>query len=107
MVRKPARFLFAIPRRDVAETKDRMTGERFVHAIFPNAEFDLPYEGAESMNSLKHLGVEVMAVGAQAGQEELRSRHDGALRKAFLTDGRIVGFRLVGDIRGGRREPVS
>jgi len=97
---------------DVAETKDRMTGERFVHAIFPNAVaqarvvangllgFEVPYEGAESMNSLKHLGVEVMAVGAQSGQEELRSRKNGTLRKVFLTDGRIVGFRLVGEIRG-------
>jgi len=97
---------------DVAETRDRMTGERFVHAIFPNAVaqarvvangllgFEVPYEGAESMNSLKHLGVEVMAVGSQSGQEELRSRRDGTLRKVFLSDGRIVGFRLVGDIRG-------
>jgi NAD(P)H-nitrite reductase large subunit len=97
---------------DVAETRDRMTGERFVHAIFPNAVaqarvvangllgFEVPYEGAEAMNSLKHLGVEVIAVGAQSGQEELRSRHNGVLRKVFLRDGRIVGFRLVGDIRG-------
>jgi NAD(P)H-nitrite reductase large subunit len=97
---------------DVAETRDRMTGERFVHAIFPNAVaqarvvangllgFEVPYEGAEAMNSLKHLGVEVIAVGAQSGQEELRWRQNGALRKVFLSDGRIVGFRLVGDIRG-------
>ena len=97
---------------DVAETRDRMTGERFVHAIFPNAVaqaqvvangllgFEVPYEGAESMNSLKHLGVEVIAVGSQSGQEELRSRENGMLRKVFLSDGRIVGFRLVGDIRG-------
>jgi nitrite reductase (NADH) large subunit len=97
---------------DVAETKDRMTGERFVHAIFPNAVaqarvvangllgFELPYEGAESMNSLKHLGVEVMAVGAKSGEQELRWRRNGKLRKVFLTDGRIVGFRLIGDTRG-------
>jgi len=97
---------------DVAETRDRMTGERFVHAIFPNAVaqgrvvangllgFEVAYEGAEAMNSLKHLGVEVMAVGSQSGQEELRWRNDGVLRKVFLSDGRIVGFRLAGDIRG-------
>jgi NAD(P)H-nitrite reductase large subunit len=97
---------------DVAETRDRMTGEHFVHAIFPNAVaqgravannllgFEVPYEGAEAMNSLKHLGVEVMAVGSQSGQEELRWRKDGVLRKLFLVDGRIVGFRLVEDIRG-------
>jgi len=96
---------------DVAETRDRMTSERYMHAIFPNAVaqarvvahgllgFELPYEGAETMNSLKHLGVEVMAVGAQSGEETLRWRKHGVLRKLFLTDGRIVGFRLAGDIR--------
>jgi NAD(P)H-nitrite reductase large subunit len=96
---------------DVAETHDRMTGERYVHAIFPNAVAqgrvaalnllgcDTPYEGAESMNSLKHLGVPVMAVGAQSGGEELRWRSGGTLRKVFLDEGRIVGFRLAGDIR--------
>lgn len=97
---------------DVAETVDRMTGERFVHAIFPNAVaqgravahhllgFDAPYEGAESMNSLKHLGVPVMAVGAGSGEQELRWRRGEVLRKVFLDGGRIVGFRLAGDVRG-------
>ncbi len=96
---------------DVAETYDRLTGERYVHAIFPNAVaqagvvaqnllgFDTRYEGAESMNSLKHLGLPVMAVGAMTGEEQLRSRHGNALRKIFLSKGRIVGFRLAGDIR--------
>jgi NAD(P)H-nitrite reductase large subunit len=95
---------------DVAETCDRMTGERYVHANFPNAVaqgrvvannlmgHEQRYQGAESMNSLKHLGVEVIAVGAQSGQEQLRRRRDGVLRKVFLDDGRIVGFRLAGDI---------
>ena len=98
---------------DVAETRDRMTGERYVHAIFPNAVaqgqiaaenllgFDTVYEGAESMNSLKHLGLPIMAVGAMTGQEELRWRQGDALRKVFLDNGHIVGFRLVGDIRAG------
>ncbi len=95
---------------DVAETFDRMTGERYVHAIFPNAVeqgkivalnllgFETRYAGAETMNSLKHLGLPVMAVGAMAGEEELRARHGNALRKIFVTNGRIVGFRLAGDI---------
>ena len=97
---------------DVAETRDRMTGQRYVHANFPNAVAqagvvasgllgnDVPYDGAESMNSLKHLGVEVIAVGAQSGQEQLRMREGDSLRKIFLQDGHIVGFRLAGDIRG-------
>jgi NAD(P)H-nitrite reductase large subunit len=94
---------------DVAETFDRITAERYVHAIFPNAVgqgrivaynllgWDTVYEGADNMNSLKHLGLPVMAVGQMEG-EELRVRHDGSLRKIFLQDERIVGFRLAGDI---------
>lgn len=97
---------------DVAETRDRMTGERFVHAIFPNAVaqgrvvaenlagYVTSYEGAESMNSLKHVGVPVMAVGAAFGEDELAWRQGDARRKIFLGDGRIVGFQLAGDVRG-------
>ena len=95
---------------DVAETIDRLSGERYVHAIFPNAVeqgrivalnllgFHARYAGAESMNSLKHVGLPVMAVGAREGEEELRYRHGRTLRKLFLRDGRIVGFRLSGDV---------
>ncbi|HOG48640.1 MAG TPA: FAD-dependent oxidoreductase [Anaerolineae bacterium] len=94
---------------DVAETKDRFTGERQVHAIFPNAVEqgrvvglnllgrDVAYQGAGNMNSLKHLGLPVMAVGRMEG-EELRAGHKGTLRKLYLQGGRIIGFRLVGDI---------
>jgi NAD(P)H-nitrite reductase large subunit len=96
---------------DVAETRDRLTGERYVHAIFPNAVnqgrvvaehllgFDTVYEGAEAMNSLRHLGVPVVAAGIHRG-EELRMREAGVLRKLFIEDGRITGFQLAGDIRG-------
>jgi NAD(P)H-nitrite reductase large subunit len=96
---------------DVAETFDRFTGERYVHAIFPNAVnqakvaaynllgWDLPYEGSDSMNSLKHLGLPVMAVGRMEG-EELRVRRNGVLRKIYVQDNRIAGFRLTGDVSG-------
>lgn len=96
---------------DVAETRDRLTGERYVHAIFPNAVaqgrvvaerlvgLDSVYEGAEAMNSLKHLGVPVVAAGVPTG-EELRLRDGPVLRKLFVDDGRITGFQLAGDIRG-------
>jgi NAD(P)H-nitrite reductase large subunit len=112
---------------DVAETKDRLTGDRYVHAIFPNAVaqgevvgynllgYDTTYQGAENMNSLKHLGIPIMVVGAREGDEALHWRRGDTLRKIFLTDGRIVGFRLAGDIRGAgvyrslmlRREDVT
>jgi NAD(P)H-nitrite reductase large subunit len=94
---------------DVAETFDRLTGERYVHAIFPNAVaqakivaynllgWDMAYEGADNMNSLKHLGLPLMAVGQMEG-EELRLRRGGLLRKIYLQDDRIVGFRLTGDV---------
>jgi NAD(P)H-nitrite reductase large subunit len=96
---------------DVAETRDRVTGERYVHAIFPNAVaqgrvvaerllgLETVYEVAESMNSLKHLGVPVVAVGVPSG-EELRLRDGPVLRKLFVAGGRITGFQLAGDIRG-------
>lgn len=95
---------------DVAETTDRLTGERFVHANFPNAiaqgrvaacrmlGYDVSYEGAEAMNSMKHVGLPLIAVGAASGPEELRWRQGTLLRRIFLERGRIVGFRLVGDI---------
>jgi NAD(P)H-nitrite reductase large subunit len=94
---------------DVAETVDRLTGERYVHAIFPNAVaqgeivalnllgYNEAYEGAESMNSLKHLGLPIVAAGQMDG-EELRVYRHGALRKIYLKDDRIVGFRLTGDV---------
>ncbi len=97
---------------DVAETHDRLTGARFVHANFPNAVAqahvvadnllgnDVAYDGAESMNSLKHLGLPVLLVGAADGPETLRWQHGDVLRKVFLDGDRIVGFRLVGDLRG-------
>lgn len=96
---------------DVAEARDLLTGERRTHAIFPNAVaqgqavareilgLGAAYEGAESMNSLKHLGLPFIAVGDMEGDEVLRRRERGALRKIFLRGGRIVGFRLAGDVR--------
>jgi NADPH-dependent 2,4-dienoyl-CoA reductase/sulfur reductase-like enzyme len=95
---------------DVVEAPDRATGERYVHAILPNAVAqahvvaanmlggDVRYEGAESINSLKHLGLPIVAVGASEGPDELRWRDGDRLRRVFLRDGRIVGFRLTGDV---------
>jgi NADPH-dependent 2,4-dienoyl-CoA reductase/sulfur reductase-like enzyme len=97
---------------DVAETFDLMSGERYVHAIWPNATaqgavvgrdmlgFSADYEGAERMNSMKHLGLPIIAVGEMTSATILRRRDGDKLRKIFLDDGRIVGFRLAGDTRG-------
>ena len=97
---------------DVAETVDRASGERYVHAIWPNARaqgdvaardilgYATDYAGAERMNSMQHLGLPIVAVGDKSGDRELRYRSASGLRKLFLNDGRIAGFRFVGDIRG-------
>ncbi len=91
---------------DAVETVDRLTGETYVHAIFPNAieqgrvvglnlaGIETPYEGADRMNSLKHLGLPIMAVGLKSGDEVLQ----GHQRTIYLKDNRVVGFQLVGDI---------
>jgi NAD(P)H-nitrite reductase large subunit len=96
---------------DIAETADRVTGDRYVHAIWPNATtqgrvvaerilgFETVYEGSEAMNSLRHLGLPLVAAGSVYGDEELRFNQGGTMRKIVLTDNRIVGYRLAGDIR--------
>ncbi len=112
---------------DLVEAPDRLSGETYVHAIFPNAVaqgkvvglnlagFDVRYEGADSMNSLKHLGVPVMVAGLKRGDEVLRLKDDGALRTLYLEEDRLVGFQLAGDVRAAgvlhalmlRRQPLG
>jgi NAD(P)H-nitrite reductase large subunit len=95
---------------DVVEAPDRLTGEAYVHAIFPNAVeqgrvvglnlagLDVCYEGADRMNSLKHLGLPVLAVGLKEGDEALHSRVDGGWRSLYLRQDRLVGYQLVGNL---------
>jgi nitrite reductase (NADH) large subunit len=95
---------------DVVESRNRLTGEVYVHAIFPNAVeqgkivgynllgYKIPYAGAERMNSLKHLGLPIMAYGLKSGDEVLRVHRNGNLRTLYLQNGCLVGFQLVGDI---------
>ncbi|MGA1823156.1 MAG: NAD(P)/FAD-dependent oxidoreductase [bacterium] len=96
---------------DVAETPHRITGERAVYPLFPNAVSqgrtvastllgrDEPYEGAERMNSLKHLGLPIIAAGHMKG-EALRMNRNNTMRTIYIQNNRIVGFQLAGDIRG-------
>jgi NADPH-dependent 2,4-dienoyl-CoA reductase/sulfur reductase-like enzyme len=96
---------------DAVETTDRLTGETYVHAILPNAieqgrvvglnlaGIQTTYDGADRMNSLKHLGLPIMAAGLKSGDEILRTRRDGHMRTIYLEDNRIVGFQLLGDIK--------
>ena len=96
---------------DVAETIDLVNGERYVHALHPNAVtqgtivgynilgYRQAYPGAENINSLKHFGMPIVAAGDIVGEEELKTIEDNSLRKIILRNNRIVGFRLVGDIK--------
>ena len=97
---------------DVAEAIDRFTGERYVHAVFPNAVAQARiaaanllgagrrYDGAEAMNSLKHLGIPIVSIGSiDAPDQVLRWEEGDHLRAVYLRDDRIVGAQLVGDIR--------
>lgn len=96
---------------DCIESPDRVSGETILHAIFPNAVeqgrvagmnlagYQVEYEGAEHMNSLKHLGLPIMAAGEKQGDKILSERHARNLRTIYLRENRLVGFQLVGDIR--------
>jgi len=97
---------------DVAEVADWFSGKRFVHAIFPNAVAQAPiaaanllggdirYEGAEAMNSLKHLGVPIVAMGTiEEPDFVLRWQGGDDLRSVYVRDDRVVGVQLAGDIR--------
>ncbi len=96
---------------DVVEVPDRLTGESYVHAIFPNAVeqgrivglnlagYETQYEGGERINSLKHLGLPIMAVGLKEGDEILQDKRNGNLRTIYIKENRLVGFQLAGDIR--------
>lgn len=95
---------------DVVEVPDLLTGETYVHAIFPNAVeqgnlvalnllgFENRYDGAHRMNSLKHLDLPIMAAGLKTGDQILQSKKDGNLRTIYLQENRVVGFQLVGEI---------
>ena len=96
---------------DCIESPYRLTGEMYVHAIFPNAVeqgrvaglnmagYPVVYEGAERMNSLKHLGLPIMAAGEKQGEQILQDHQGNQLRTIYLRDSRVVGFQLAGDIK--------
>ncbi|HUX04506.1 MAG TPA: FAD-dependent oxidoreductase [Acidimicrobiales bacterium] len=96
---------------DVAEAADWLTGKRFVHANFPNAVGQakiaarnllgagFAYDGAEAMNSLKHLGIPIVAMGTLEEPDEIvRWRANGVLRSVYLRGATITGVQLAGDI---------
>jgi nitrite reductase (NADH) large subunit len=95
---------------DCIETPDQLTGKIYVHAIFPNAieqgrvagmnlaGYHESYQGAQRMNSLKHLGLPIVAAGEKEGDRVLREQYHSNLRTIYLRENRLVGYQLVGDI---------
>jgi nitrite reductase (NADH) large subunit len=96
---------------DCIETTNRITGDTSLQAIFPNAVeqgqvvglnlagYAVEYPGGERLNSLKHLGLPIIAAGEKQGEKVLREQRGANLRTVYLRENRIVGFQLVGDIR--------
>jgi len=94
---------------DVAETVERVSGERKIHGLFPVAvnhaqtvAYNIlgkkrEYEQQVNMNSLKKLSFKIIVVGKLEG-EEIKYKTENVLRKIYLTDDKITGFVLLGDI---------
>ncbi len=103
---------------DVAETRDLLTGERTVNAIWPNASeqgrvagFNMAgrertYPGSLAMNSVDFYGRSLMAVGKvrklDQGAEEVVDYQPerGRYRKLVIRDGRLIGLLIVGSMQG-------
>jgi NAD(P)H-nitrite reductase large subunit len=95
---------------DIVESKDKITGENTISAIFYNAIVqgniaalnilgkNRRYDGVDRMNSLKHLGIPIIASGQKEG-EILKFQQGDVLRKVYIKNDRLVGFQLIGDIR--------
>jgi NAD(P)H-nitrite reductase large subunit len=94
---------------DVAETIERVSGERKIHGLFPVAVahaqtvaynilgLKKEYEKQVNMNALKKLSYKLVVVGKMEG-EELKYKTKDVLRKIFLKDDKITGFVLLKDI---------
>jgi len=94
---------------DVAETVERVSGERKIHGLFPVAVehaqtvaynilgLQKEYAKQVNMNSLKKLNYKLVVVGKLEG-EVLKYKTKDVLRKIFLKDDKIMGFVLLKDI---------
>jgi len=100
---------------DVAEAYDFVLGSERVIPIWPSAYIggrtagfnmaggDAEYPGSTPMNSLKYLGLPIVAAGMfdapqEDGYEELVASRGEVYRKVVLRDGVLVGMTFVGDI---------
>jgi NAD(P)H-nitrite reductase large subunit len=101
---------------DVAQTKDLMTGEESINALWPNAVEQgwaaglnmagakAVCEGTMAMNSVEFFGLPVITMGItrpREGFEELVYENAGkrVYKKIVLKGGLIAGMIFLGDIR--------
>lgn len=96
---------------DCTESVDVSSGSVKVMALMPNAytqghcagvnmaggsEF---FDNAIPMNSIGFYGLHIMTAGSRPEDCEVYGeKQDGIIRKLFITDGRLAGFILVGDV---------
>lgn len=98
---------------DVAETFNKITRQRGVYPSFYNAVnqgvitaynllgMNIRYEGADRINSIKHIGISLITAGdvdIKDGSSVVYKKGKGFIKKIFLKNGRIVGFILLNDI---------
>ncbi len=101
---------------DVAETRDVVTGEQTVNAIWPSAAEQgriaganmtgahQKYPGSIRMNSAEFFGLPIISTGLvkpESPDYEIRSRSSeqrGAFKKVVLLDDVLVGLVMVGEI---------
>lgn len=100
---------------DVAEVRDLLTGEKTVHALWPNAMQegivagvnmaggDRLYDGGFGMNAISIFGTPVIAMGLlrpelRTGAEVFSAKGQGWYRSIVVRGGRMIGAFLVGEI---------
>ena len=100
---------------DVAEVKDILTGEKTVHALWPNAMQqgyvagvnmaggERRYDGGFGMNAINIFGTPIIAMGLMrpeqhSGAEVLTAKGANWYRSLVIRDGHLIGAFLVGEI---------
>jgi len=92
---------------DIIEFEDKITEERRVNAIHPNAVIQgrvagkniigqrEKYSGLEGINIIKIFDLPIVSAGAMQGNV-IRKFEEGEYRKFYVKDKRIVGLQFVG-----------
>lgn len=100
---------------DCAQQQDITFGAPRIMAILPNANIggktagvnmaggDLTFDNALPMNAIGFWGLHMMTAGTYAAggeSEMLEEKTEGGVRRFFIKDGKLIGFIIIGDVRG-------